>query len=158
MAIASRARRGGRLQSTIVLCRCDCHEACSLTGWQHVPLAAWQELCECPGAAFQRTWKEDIDDPWPGAREQRERQRRAEQERKEARHQAFQAASEAAPGKTRQQVRDLYLAELQARGVPNRSHDDDLLEAQVDAMMRQPLRALARLAHAMHKLTREDKL
>jgi hypothetical protein len=157
MAIASRARRGGRLQSTIVLCRCDCHEVCSLTGWEHVPLTAWQELCECPGAAFQRTWKEDIDDPWPGAREQRERRWREEQQRKEARHQAFQAAAEAAAGKTRRQVRELYLAELRARGVPN-PMNDDLLEAEVDAMMRHPLRALARFAHAMHKLTREEKL
>ena len=30
------------------------------------------------------TWKEDIDDPWPGAREQRERERQEEQQRKEA--------------------------------------------------------------------------
>jgi hypothetical protein len=69
MGAASRMPMGGRLQSTIVLCRCDCHGGCSLTGWKHVPLTAWQELCECPGAAFQRTWQEDIDDPWPGGRE-----------------------------------------------------------------------------------------
>ncbi|HUC25355.1 MAG TPA: hypothetical protein VMA73_21835 [Streptosporangiaceae bacterium] len=158
LAIAFRGRRGGRLQSTIVLCRCDCHEACSLTAWEHVPLTAWQELCECPGAAFQRTWKEDIDDPWPGAREQRDRRWRAEQERKESRHQAFRAASEAAPGKTRRQVRELYLAELRARGVADPVYDDDLLEAEVDAIMRRPLRALARLGHAMLKLTREETL
>ena len=150
-----RMRRGGRLQSTIVLCRCDCHEACSLTGWGRVPLAAWQELCECPGAAFQRTWKEDIDDPWPGAWEQRERKKRSEQERKQARHEAFLAASEAAPGKTRREVRERYLAELRARGALDPTYDGDLLEAEVDLMMHHPLRGLARLARALHNITRE---
>ena len=157
VAIASRAHRGGRLQSVIALCRCDCHEACSLTGWQHVPLTAWQELCECPGAAFQRTWKEDIDDPWPGAREQRERRQREAQERKEAHHHAFRAASEAARGKTRRQVRELYLAELRARGGADQLPNDAVLEAEVDAMMGHPLRGLARLAHAVLKLTRQDR-
>lgn len=140
------------LQSTIVLCRCDCHAACPLTGWEQVLLTAWQELCECPGAAFQRTWKEDIDDPWRGAREQRERQRRAERERKEAHRQAFEAAREAAPGKTRPEVRELYLAELRARGGPDPTYGP-LLEAVVDALMRHPLRALGRLGHAFIKLT-----
>jgi hypothetical protein len=115
MAIASRTRSGGRLLSTIVLCRCGCHDGCSLTGWAHVPLTAWQELCECPGAAFQRTWKEDIEDPWPGAREQRERQRRDAKERKHAHNEAFQAVLTSARGKTR---REAVVHRQTARSVP----------------------------------------
>ncbi|HUC24262.1 MAG TPA: hypothetical protein VMA73_16250 [Streptosporangiaceae bacterium] len=104
------------------------------------------------------TWKEDIDDPWPGAREQRERERQEEQQRKEAHDQAFEAAAQAAPGRTRRQVRELYLAELRARGGPDPTYEP-LFEAEVDALMRRPLRALARLAHAILNFTRpEDKL
>jgi hypothetical protein len=155
----SRTHLGGLLQSTIVLCRCDCHEACTLPGWEHVPLTAWQELCDCPGAAFQRTWKEDIDDPWPGTRETRAQQRRAEQERKEAHDQAFQAASEAARGKTRREVRELYLAELRRRGGPDPMYEC-FLEAEVDALMRRPWRAFARLAQVMrnHISPEEEQL
>jgi len=158
VGVAFRMPMHGSLQSTIILCRCDCHERCSLTGWKHVPVTAWQELCECPGAAFQRTWKEDIDDPWPGAREQREQQDRAEQQRKEAHDQAFQAASQAASGKTRREVREVYLAELRARGGPDPMYEP-VFEAEVDVLMHRPLRGLARLAHALLNLTpREEKL
>ena len=37
-------------------------------------------------------------------------------------------------------------------------YDEEILEAEVNAMMRHPVRALARLGHAMLKLTREEKL
>jgi hypothetical protein len=63
-------RRPDQLQSTIVLCRCVCHANCPVTGWRHVPLTAWQTLCACPGEKPQRAWKEDVEDPWPGAQEQ----------------------------------------------------------------------------------------
>lgn len=56
----------------------------------------------------------------------------------------------AAPGKTREEVRDLYIAELRARGqdVP----DEPQLEANVDLLVGQPVRALAKLWRAFVKL------
>jgi hypothetical protein len=140
-----------RLHSTILLCRCPCHAACPVTGWRHVPLTAWQELCECPGEKPQRAWKEDAADPWPGAREQWERDNAAWAGRRQARKQAFEAAREAATGKTRQQVREIYLEELRARGQEMPSQP--LLEAQVDMLTGRPIRALTKIWQAF---TRPD--
>jgi hypothetical protein len=141
----------GGLQSTIVLCRCPCHSACPVTGWRHVPLTAWQELCACPGEKPQRAWKEDVDDAWPGAREERERQEAASRDREQARKHAFEAARVAAAGKTRDQVRQIYLTELRARGQETPS--EPLLEAQIDLLVGRPIGALAKLWHAV---TRPD--
>ncbi len=104
-----------------------------------------------PGQQAQRAWKEAIDDPWPSAREQRERQSTAERHRRQARQQAFEAAREAAAGKTRDQVRQIYLDELRARG--QHTPSEPLLEAQIDMLVGRPIRALARLWHAF---TRPD--
>jgi hypothetical protein len=139
-----------RLQSTIVLCRCPCHAACPVTGWRRVPLTAWQELCACPGEKPQRAWKEDADNPWPGAREEWERQDATQRDRKQAREQAFEAAREAAAGKSRDQVRQIYLDELRARGQD--PPPVALLEAQTDALVGRPIRALAKLWHALMNL------
>jgi len=141
-----------RLQSTILLCRCSCHVACPVTGWRQVPLTAWHELCACLGDKPQRAWKEDVDDPWPGAREEWERQGSARRDRKRARKQAYEAAREAAAGKSRDQVRQIYLDELQARGQD--PPPAPLLEAQIDALVGRPVRALAKLWHAFVNLDR----
>jgi hypothetical protein len=111
-----------------------------------VSLTVWQQLCACPGAQLQRAWKEDPDEPWPGAKEYREEQQRKSRERSEALKQAFQAAREAAPGKTREEVRDLYIAELRARGleVP----PEPLLGANVDLLTGHPLRGLRKMWNA----------
>lgn len=129
-----------RLQSTIVLCRCSCHAACPLAGRTPVSLTVWQQLCPCPGGERQRAWKEDPDEPWPGAKEAWERQERRSRARREARKEAFEAAREAAPGKSREEIKDLYVAELWSRGqdVP----PGPLLEAEIDALTGHPLRGL----------------
>jgi len=105
-----------------------------------VPLTVWQQLCECPGAGKERSWKEDRDEPWPGAKQSRGKRRREWQEREEARKEAFEAARATADGKTRDEVRDLYVAELRTRGldVPL----GPLLEATVDTLTGHPARAL----------------
>jgi len=139
-----------QMQSTVVLCRCACHAACLVTGWRHVPLTAWQELCTCPGNKPQRAWKEDPDEPWPGAREQREQRERqdaASRDRRDARRQAFEAARAAGAGKTRDQVRQIYLDELRARGQEQPA--EPLLEARIDLLVGRPLRALAKLWQAL---------
>jgi hypothetical protein len=142
MGMRRRASRD-RLESTVVLCGCDCHAACALAGRAPVSLTVWQQLCVCPGADWCRTWKEDWDDPFPGSRQARERDERAARGRAEARRQAFEAARAAAQGKTRGQVRDIYLAELRARG--QEPSPGWIFEAEVDFLTGHPLRALWKL-------------
>ena len=132
-----------RLQSTVALCRCPCHAACPLADRRPVSLTVWQQVCKCPGGEPFRSWKEDPDDPWPGSQEYREQQERQSRERSEARKQAFQAARDAAPGKSRDEIRDLYIAELRARGqeVP----PGPLIEAWVDLLTGHPMRGLRKI-------------
>jgi hypothetical protein len=129
-----------RLESTVALCGCSCHAGCALAGRRPVPLTVWQQLCACPGAEFQRSWKEDPDEPFPGAREAWEQSQREWQQQREARQQAFRAARAAAAGKSREQVRDLYVSELRARGqqVP----PEPLLGAEIDLLTGHRLRGL----------------
>lgn len=108
-----------------------------------VPLTVWQRLCACPGADEQREWKEDPDEPVPGFGEFREEHERESRERRESRRQAFQAARVAADGKTRDQVRDLYLTELRVRGLDEPR--DAILEATVDLLTGHPITANSRL-------------
>jgi hypothetical protein len=138
---------GHRLESTIALCRCACHAACPLVDRMPVPLHVWQKLCACPGAEKQRAWKEDQGEPWPGAKEYREKQQRESQERREARRQATQAAREAAPGKTRDEVRDIYIAELRARG--QKVPPEPFLGAEIDLLTGHPLRGLRKIWKVM---------
>ncbi|MFZ0186380.1 MAG: hypothetical protein WAL72_05505 [Streptosporangiaceae bacterium] len=79
-------------------------------------MTTWQELCECPGAAEQRAWK-GPDDIWPGFTERWEQARREQEERREAKKQVEHAVRDAAYGKTRDELRDLYIAEFRARGL-----------------------------------------
>jgi hypothetical protein len=129
---AIRRRVSRRLESAISLCRCPCHAACPLAARAPVPLTIWQQLCTCPGAARQRAWKEDADEPWPGAREQRDRDQREWQERRDARKEAFRAVRAAARGKTRSEIRDLYIAELRARGLD--ISPEPFLDAEIDVL------------------------
>jgi hypothetical protein len=134
---------GRRLVSSVALCRCACHAACPLAGRMPVSLRVWQQLCICPGAGRQRAATEDQDEPWPDAGEYREKEQRKSRESREGRRQAVRAAREAAPGKTRDEVRDLYVAELRARGqeVPA----GPFLEAEVDVLMGDPLGGLRKV-------------
>jgi hypothetical protein len=90
-----------------------------------------------------RAWKEDRDEPWPGAKESREEHHRQWQESGDARKQARHAAQEAARGKIRAALRDLYISELRARDqqVP----PEPLLEADIDLMTGHPLRGFRRI-------------
>jgi hypothetical protein len=138
---------GDRLQSTIALCRCPCHAACALAERMPVSLTVWQQLCRCPGGERMRAWKEDPDNPWPGAKEAREKQQRESQESHEAHQEAMRAARDAAPGKTRAEVRELYIAELRARGqeVP----PEPILDVEVEFLIGHPLRAFWKMKKAL---------
>ena len=137
------SRPGPRLESTVALCRCSCHATCPLADRMPVPLTVWQQLCTCPGAEEQRAWKDDPDEPVPGFKEFREKHEREWRERREAGRQAFRAAQAAADGKRREQVRDLYLAELRARGLDEPR--DAILEATVDLLTGHPVTANTRV-------------
>lgn len=108
-----------------------------------VSLTVWQQLCKCPGGEDYRSWREDPDDPWPGYQEYREKEQREDRERSDARRQAFQAARDAAPGKSRDEIRELYISELRARGqeVP----PEPFLEAEVDFLTGHPMRAFKKM-------------
>jgi hypothetical protein len=140
---ARRLASGGQLESIIVLCRCPCHAACPLADRMPVSLTVWQQLCACPGAEKQRAWKEDPDEPWPGAKESWERTQRNSQERKEAYRQARQATRTDAGKKSRDEVRDLFIAELRARGqeIP----PGPFLEAHIDLLTGHPARGFVRV-------------
>lgn len=132
------------LESTITLCRCSCHAACPLADRMPVSLTAWQRLCACPGAEEQRAWKEDRDEPRPGVtKESRERTRREWRERDEARKQALRAVRRAGRGRTREELRDLYVAELRARGL--KVPPEPSLEADIDFLTGHPLQGLRRI-------------
>jgi hypothetical protein len=104
-----------------------------------VSLTVWQQVCPCPGGERQRVWKEDPDEPWPGFREEQERDQRKRQEDLSARQQAFQAA-QAAAGETRGQLRDLYITELRARGQEIPPGPD--LDVELELLSGHPVRAL----------------
>jgi hypothetical protein len=53
-------------------------------------------------------------------------------ERSRARKEAFDAARASAPGKSREEIRQLFEAELRARGL--KIPPDDMLDAEVDAI------------------------
>ena len=130
----------GRLQSAIVLCGCDCHASCPLADRAPVPLTVWQQLCVCPGGERYRAWKEDAKEPWRGAGEAWERTRRKTVLRTSARREAFRAAQAAANGKTRAEVRDIYLAELRARD--QETPPEPFLEIDLDLLTGHRLRAM----------------
>jgi len=77
----------------------------------------------------------------PSFREIRERQQQTDQARREA----FQAARRAAAGKSRDELRELYLAELQARGVEPPS--EQVLAATVEHIAGNPIPAAQLVVH-----------
>jgi hypothetical protein len=83
-----------------------------------VPRATWQRLCTCPGTdEARRRLDEAAEEEFPDFAEFREKARRARQVRDDSRREAFGAARAAVAGKSREQVRELYAAELRSRGL-----------------------------------------
>jgi hypothetical protein len=151
---------------SLVLCQCGCHSACPLAGWSLVvSRAIWEGLCTCAGTElaavkldgarrdapdfdeFKRTW-----------RERREKSARESDKRVAGRREAFEAARAASAGKSGEQIRELYVAELRARGLTVPS--DIVLDATADAIagnrdkfsMIYSVRVLAELGRDLRKL------
>jgi hypothetical protein len=103
----------------INLCTCDCHASCPVCDTRQmaallktVTVRTWRESCTCLGAAAMRSqWEQDgfepadTDELWNKSRQ-----------RQQANREAFDATRAQAAGKSREQIEELYLAELHARG------------------------------------------
>jgi hypothetical protein len=123
------------------LCTCDCHASCPVTGDERTAsrLATttgkkWHDSCTCPGAAAERArWEQaGVDltvDLWDLARQ-----------RQQARREAFTAAKAQAAGKSHEQIKEIYLAELRARH--QEAPSPEALDATVAAIGGNPLPSL----------------
>jgi hypothetical protein len=114
---------GGR--PSLLLCQCGCHSTCSLAG--RLPLVSrviWVGLCTCPGTELAEDKLDEAEREAPEfpdleqlVRERQEQRTRERQEEKAAMRAALEATRAAAAGKSRAQIREIYLAELRARGL-----------------------------------------
>jgi hypothetical protein len=131
-----------RLEVGVGLCPCSCHSSCPVAlsdKRMTVLFRTWRESCTCPGAEQERRRIDatgaDLRD-FDERLEERRRRSRAHQE-------AFEAARARAAGKGPDEIREIYTAELSARGLKNPS--DTVLDAVVKRINGNPLPA-ARLA------------
>jgi hypothetical protein len=140
------------------LCPCSCHAPCpvALSGKRiTVPLQTWRESCTCPGAEQERrSLEQDGADP-PDFDEMFKEARRRSRARKEA----FQATQARFAGKSRDEIREMLVAELTARGLKKPS--DTILDAIVDRISGNPQPAgrlaaesLVQVGKALHELSR----
>jgi len=105
-----------QVEHGVGLCPCSCHSACPVAmsaGPQPVPTTEWYESCICPGAELTRRRMEEAGrDPRAITRQAEERRRKAM-----ARKEALNAARSRAAGKNQDEIREIYTAELRARGL-----------------------------------------
>ncbi len=147
-----------RLEFGAGLCLCSCHSSCpvSISGERMtVPLRTWRESCTCPGAERERRRLDENGVAFPEFGEMWEDAQRRSRARKEA----FQAARAQAAGKGRDEIREIYLAELAARGLERPS--GAVLDAIVDRISGNPIPAarlavesLVQVGKELHKLSR----
>jgi hypothetical protein len=97
-----------RPKSRVLLCMCECHASCPVMNQRRtVPVPVWRESCTCPAAAdvpssVGRGQNADAArTPWLSP----------------ARVAALNAARDRAAGQSPEQVKELYQAELRARGL-----------------------------------------
>ena len=128
-------RVGGR--PPLVLCRCGCHLTCTLAGRLGASHSTWVGLCDCPGTELAEDRIEeaarhapDFPDRERFLRERLEERAREGQLEREAR----EATRAAAAGKSREQIREIYVGELRARGLTVPS--GLVLDATADAIAR----------------------
>jgi hypothetical protein len=116
-----------------ILCGCDCHSSCLVTSEKNtVGDLAWRQSCTCPGAeALRRILDEVVILPF-GVRDFAEKWAESRHEFK-SRREAFKAAQASVAGQDREQLKDLYVAELRSRG--RKIPGDAALDAAVAAHM-----------------------
>ena len=133
------------------LCPCRCHASCPVITRDKrltVPPEVWQESCTCPGAGQERRRRDEAGVEFPDFSKKWEDAR----SRSRAGKEAFESARALAAGKDRDEIREIYVAELSSRGL--RAPREDHLDAAVDRITGNPLPA-ARLA--VESLTRSGK-
>jgi hypothetical protein len=127
-----------RFETGAGLCTCGCHQACPAVDDIRIaiPVRFWRDRCTCPGAAAERQRLEEagFDFRDPGERFEKRRQR------PQVRRDALQAVRAASGGKTRDEVRQLYVDEMRSRGVD--LPREDIVEAHLDWIAGNPLPAL----------------
>jgi hypothetical protein len=114
-----------RRESFTILCRCDCHSSCPVTAEKNtVGEQAWRQSCTCPGAEAMRGILDEFGILPFDVRDYREMWAETRNEL-QSRREAFNAAQASAAGQDREQLKDLYVAELRARGL--KIPDDEFL-------------------------------
>jgi hypothetical protein len=127
----------------VLLCLCTCHSDCRLA--DRLPLVTreiWQAQCVCPGTGqaagkLDEAEQEEVPDFAEFERQWHERRANSGQEsrqRRAASREAFEAARAASTGKNRAEIREIYVAELRARGLAIPS--GLVLDAYADAIAR----------------------
>lgn len=147
-----------RLEFGAGLCPCSCHSSCPVSLSEKrmtVQPEVWRESCTCPGAEQERRSLEQAGVEFPDFGKVREDARRRSRARKEA----FESARARAAGKSRDEIREIYLAELNARGLT--APGEEILDAVADRIGGNPLPAarlaaegLAQMGKALHDLSR----
>ncbi len=135
-----------RLEFGAGLCSCPCHAPCPVsitTNRFTVPVKEWYRSCSCPGAGRERQRLDAAGGLPPDFAEVREQARR----RSQARREAYDATRARAAGKSRAEIRDLYVAELSARGV--RAPTERVLDAVVERIAGNPLPAARVLGESL---------
>jgi hypothetical protein len=147
-----------RLEAGAGLCPCSCHSSCpvGLSGKRMtVPLKAWRESCTCPGAEQVRRRLAEADVDLRDFEERWEERRNRSRARRDAGQAAQQAAQARAAGKGRDEIREIYIAELNARGLTQPS--DTILDVTVDSISGKPfptVRSLVALGKEIRELSR----
>lgn len=121
-----------RLEHGAGLCKCDCHSSCPVTSTRITTTPqTWRQSCTCPGAQAERIRNDQAGVQFPDLDELKQQLATAQQESL-AHQDAFRVTRAGAAGKSREQVRDVYIAELRSRGleIPRQ----EILDAHVDAL------------------------
>jgi hypothetical protein len=154
-----------RLEFGAGLCPCACHSDCPVTitaKRMTLPMKTWHTSCICPGAERERNRLSAAGVEIRDFGEIREDAQRLARTRKEA----YEAARVRASGKTREEIREIYLAERRVRDLPVPA--DRVLDAVVERIATgNPLPAarvagegVARMGRALYeiaKMFRQDQ-
>jgi hypothetical protein len=135
-----------RLEFGVGLCPCSCHSSCPVAlsdKRMTVPFKTWRESCTCPGAEQERRRLDENGADLRDFDERLEDRRR----RSRAYREAFEAARARAAGKGHDEIREIYIAELNARGLKQPS--DTVLDAVVKRINGNPLPAVRLAAESL---------
>jgi hypothetical protein len=135
------------LESGAGLCKCDCHSSCPVTSTRITTSPqTWRQSCTCPGAQAERIRNDQAGAQFPDFGELWAKSQQEAQSIREA----FRATRASAAGKSREQVRDVFIAELRSRGleIPR----EEILDAHVDALTGNYLTGLRLLGRSVASL------